>query len=136
METIHLSVRDGEIDDAGSWLYVWALTGRAAVIYVGATSLPPALRAWLHLHHSEPSVARIADRFAGALAESFEVIACTIPGDLPRREAKAELISQLDRRHMLAEGYLGDPPDQLPRSEHIRRCIHAVVAHIEASFAH
>jgi hypothetical protein len=135
MDVVHISVREGEIQDAGSWLYVWVPTGRPEVIYVGGTGLPPVLRAWLHLHHDDPSVARIADRYPGAATESLEVVACRLPDDLDRPTAKAELISQLHQRQLLAADYVGDPPGGSEVSERVRRCVEAVVDHVVSTFA-
>lgn len=130
METMHLSVRDGAIHDAGSWLYVWVPTGRGDVVYVGGTSLPPAVRTWLHLNHEDPAIARVAHRYPGAATESLEVLACRLPDEVDRREAKAELIRRLHDLELLAAGYVGDPAEPGEAPDPVRLSVDAVVAHL------
>ena len=56
-----LRVRAGELEAQGSWIYAWLRVGaERPVVYVGATGLHPATRAWLHLHHEDPDVGRVA----------------------------------------------------------------------------
>ena len=127
METVHISVRGGVIQDAGSWLYAWLPAGRSDVVYVGGTGLPPVVRAWLHLHHDDPTVARVAHRYPEAATEPMEVIAFRLPEHVDRREAKAELIRQLHSRGKLAADYVGDQPDQGTAPAGLRDTIGAIV---------
>lgn len=128
METVHISVRDGEIQDAGSWLYAWLPVGRSEVVYVGGTGLPPVVRAWLHLHHDDPSVARMAHRYPEAATQPMEVIAFRLPESIDRREAKEELIRQLHKLGKLAADYVGEQPDEAIASDQLRDSVGAIVS--------
>jgi hypothetical protein len=110
MDVVELRIRDGAIEDAGSWLYAWVPEGGAGVVYVGGTGMPPALRSWLHLHGEEAGVARLVHRRPGAGAESFDVLAFRLPDDLDRSAAKRELVRQLAARSLLAPDFVGDDP--------------------------
>jgi len=112
VQTVRVSVRDGVIQDAGSWLYVWRRDVDGDVVYVGATGMVPAVRTWLHLQGDTPSVARVRNRYEGALTEALEVIAFRLPGDVARREAKIELVRQLSDGGLLSDVYVGDPPER------------------------
>jgi hypothetical protein len=112
VEVVRIKVRKGEIVEAGSWLYVWRRTDDGGVMYVGSTATPPALRTWLHLHGDDPAVARVRHRYEGALEGDFEVVAFRLPDHASRREAKDELIRQLDDSDMLAASYVGDRPQR------------------------
>lgn len=130
MEAVIISVHDGEIQNAGSWLYAWRLVGRTEVVYVGGTGLPPDVRAWLHLHHDDPSVARIAHRYPAAATEPMEVIAFRLPESVHRSEAKAELIRQLQIHGKLAADYVGDQPDEAAPSDQLRDTVGTIVNHL------
>ena len=110
MDVVRIKVRKGEIVEADSWLYVWRRTDDGGVIYVGSTATPPALRTWLHLHGGDPAIARVRHRYERALEGDFEVVAFRLPDHASRREAKEELIRQLDESDMLAASYVGDRP--------------------------
>lgn len=110
MEVVRVQVRRGEIRGAGSWVYVWRRASDGRVIYVGGTGLPPIVRTWLHLHGDDPEVARVRDRYDGAMQDALDVVAFRLPDDVARRDAKEDLIRQLADADMLAETYVGDPP--------------------------
>jgi hypothetical protein len=130
METVQISFRDGQVHDARSWLYVWWSVTRAEVVCVGATGLPPVLRAWLHLHDDDPEVARMADRYPEALTEPLEVIAFRLPDELARPAAKAELIRRLDRNRLLGRGYVGDKPGQTEATDHLGTIVNEMVEYV------
>lgn len=109
MDIVRVQVRQGEIVDAGSWLYVWRRASDGAVVYVGSTAVPPAVRTFLHLH-GDPEVARVRHRYDGAMHEAFDVIAFRLPDHVPRSDAKEEPIRQLVDAEMLTDTYVGDLP--------------------------
>lgn len=123
----HISVRDGQIHDAGSWLYAWLTAARTEVVYVGGTGLPPVVRASLHLYHDDTSVARIAHRYPQATTEPVEVLAFRLPDDVDRHEAKAEIIRQLHALGTLSTDYVGDRPDRGKASEQVQKRVAEVV---------
>ena len=67
-----MRVRDGELTDTGSWVYVW-IDEAALVVYVGATGLDPRTRVWLHLHHDDPEIGRMAARFSRLPTSELDV---------------------------------------------------------------
>jgi hypothetical protein len=109
-----LHVRDGELVEEGSWVYVWLRpAGERRVIYVGGTGLPPAARTWLHLHHEDPEIARIAARYpaaGGDLNEPLEVRALPVPNGVPRGAVRDVLIARLAAAGELSPLYCGFPP--------------------------
>ena len=52
-EFVVLRVRDGELTEAGNWVYAW-IDQTGLVVYVGATALDPHTRVWLHLNDADP----------------------------------------------------------------------------------
>ena len=105
-------VRDGELADAGSWVYAWLrVGGDRRVVYVGATGLPPETRAWLHLHDPNPDIGRIAARYPAAGDEPLDVVAVAMPEGVSRQEAKRVLTAHLTEEGLLSEHYVGDPPE-------------------------
>jgi hypothetical protein len=106
-----LHVRGGEIGNEQAWIYAWLrLTPTRPVIYVGATGLNPALRAWLHLHDGDPEVGRVAANYAAADTEPLDVVAVRLPPDVPRQRAKQAAIDAVARRGLLADAYFGNDP--------------------------
>jgi hypothetical protein len=123
-----LHVRDGEIADAGSWVYTWVrVDGDRRVVYVGATGLQPETRTWLHLHDPDPDIGRIATRYPAALDEPLDVLAVQLPEGVSRQEAKIALTARLAEAGFLSERYVGDSPvdtaavapDTAPHVEHL-----------------
>ena len=131
MQTTHLEIRDGQVQDAGSWLYVWRPYGAPGIVYVGATGLPPAVRSWLHLHHEDPSVARVGHRHPGALTEPLEVLEFRLPDALDRSAAKAELVRRLAARGDLGESYVGDAPEPGGPADDVRRAVDEVLDRLD-----
>jgi hypothetical protein len=108
-----LHVRDGELVEEGSWVYVWLRpVDERRVIYVGGTGLPPAARTWLHLHSEDPKIARIAFGYpaaGGDLNEPLEVRAFRVPDGVPRRAVRDVLIARLAAAGELSPLYCGFP---------------------------
>lgn len=110
-EVVVVTVRDGEIADMGSWVYVWCrATDDRRVVYVGATGLAPATRVWLHLHDPDPAVGRVSALFPSVKTDPLDVVALCLPPGLPRPDVKAAVIAELSQRGLLAADYVGDPP--------------------------
>ncbi len=109
-----LRVRDGEIADVGSWIYAWLHVGNdRRVVYVGATGLHPAVRAWLHLHDPDPDIGRVVARFPAAATDPLDVVALRLPDHLSRLDTKAALIVLLAEEQLLSPSYVGEPPAPL-----------------------
>ncbi|TMR13510.1 hypothetical protein ETD86_30715 [Nonomuraea turkmeniaca] len=125
-----LRVRGGALADGGSWVYVWVKAGaqQEPVIYVGATGLPPAVRTWLHLNGGDPEVGRLVARYGELAREDLDVLAFTVPGHLARRLVKAAVVQRLHRQGLLAEQYVGDPPDSQPIPEDVAEVTERIVA--------
>lgn len=130
METIHLRVRGGQVEDAGSWLYVWVRADRGEVVHVGGTGLAPQVRTWLHLHHEDPAVGRVGARYPGATTEALDVHACRIPDGVDRSAARAELVARLDARGRLAAAYVGEAPGPVDSPDEVRRVVDEVERHL------
>lgn len=84
----------GVFDDASSWVYVWR-TEDGEVAYVGATWMPPKVRAWLHVHHDDPDIGRIRAHHPELVDQHIEVVAFEVPGWIPRQDVKAALTAIL-----------------------------------------
>jgi hypothetical protein len=114
MRPVALQVRDGELVDSGSWVYVWLRPGsERRVIFVGATALPPAARMWLHLHHEDPDIGWIAARYpvaGGDANETFDILAFPVPEGVARRAMRDALIARLAAAGELSALYCGFPP--------------------------
>ena len=52
----------------------------AGVVYVGATTLHPATRTWLHLHDENPEIGRMRARYAELANEELDVVAVDARG--------------------------------------------------------
>lgn len=87
-------VHAGVFDDDGSWVYVWR-TAEGEVAYVGATGMPPKVRAWLHLHHDDPNVGRIRARHPEVTHDRVEVVAFEVADGISRQHVKAALTAIL-----------------------------------------
>jgi hypothetical protein len=106
-----LRVRGGELAEQGSWIYAWLRAGgERPVVYVGATALHPATRAWLHLNHTEPDIGRVAAGYPDAAREDLDVVAVRVPDAVDRRDAKRAAIALLAQQGLLSERYFGDAP--------------------------
>lgn len=90
-----VALHDGELEES-SWIYAWIHdTDPPAVAYIGATGLPPVVRAWLHIHDDDPDVGRVRAQHPELLLGDATVRAFQIHPDLDRQEVKAVVLSQL-----------------------------------------
>jgi hypothetical protein len=111
-ERLVLHVRGGELVEQAAWIYAWLRPGsEQPVVYVGATGLHPATRAWLHLHHDDPEIGRVAAGYADVAADDLDVVAVRVPDDLDRQHAKRAAIAALAARGFLSERYFGEAPE-------------------------
>ena len=106
-EFVVLPVREGELADAGNWVYAW-VDQAGLVVYVGATGLDPHTRVWLHLHDPDPDIGRMAARF-GRLAESeLDVLAMSVPDEVSRADLRDALGVRLVDEGLLADDAITD----------------------------
>jgi hypothetical protein len=96
LDVVDLAIRDGDFEHA-SWVYAW-LDGAdpPRVVYVGATWLPPAARAFLHLHDPDPSVGRIRAEHPELLDGRASVRAFRIAPELDRHAVRSAVVGLLD----------------------------------------
>jgi hypothetical protein len=127
-ELLVLRVRDGEVADAGSWVYAWV--GDSGVVYVGATGLPPTTRTWLHLHDEDPNVGRLRARYPDSAREELDVLALRLPEGVDRQEVKHAVVTRLGERGLLSERHVCDPPAAVPSSAAADRLVDAVAEHL------
>jgi hypothetical protein len=129
MEGAHFEVRDGELANAGSWIYAWVAVGDdPAVLHVGATALHPATRTWLHLNDPDPNVGRIAARVPEATTEPFDVLVEPVPEGVARGDARDAAISRLSELGLLSARYVGfDPVPAARRDETAERLVARLV---------
>jgi hypothetical protein len=106
-EFVALRVRDGELADAGNWVYAW-VDEEGFVVYVGATGLDPRTRVWLHLHDDNPDVGRMAARFERLDSAQLEVLAMRLPVEIPRADVRDAIGARLADEGLLAEDALTD----------------------------
>lgn len=115
--SVLLQIREGELTDVGSFVYVWVRAGERRVVYVGATGLPPAARTWLHLHDPDPEVGRIRAGYPPAASEALDVLAFTLPAGVAREDLRDSLVLSLHEDGLLAPDYAGPQPrPDAPRS--------------------
>ena len=106
-EFVVLPVREGELADAGNWVYAW-VDQAGLVVYVGATGLHPHTRVWLHLHDPGPEIGRVAARF-GRLAESeLDIHAMSVPDEVSRADVRDALGVRLADEGLLADDAITD----------------------------
>jgi hypothetical protein len=106
-EFVVVRVREGELVDAGSWVYVW-LDDTGHVAYVGATGLDPHTRVWLHLHDPDPEIGRMAARFERLATTELAVVAMQVPDAVARAEVRDVLGARLAAEGLLAEDAITD----------------------------
>ncbi|MDP9847840.1 hypothetical protein [Streptosporangium lutulentum] len=128
-DLVELRIRDGDLADSGSWVYVWTLEGQ--VIYVGTTGLPPEVRTWLHLHDPDPDVGRVRARHPEI--GSLDVIAFRLPESVPRPRVKIAVIDRLSALGLLSEHYVGDPPRHEPIGDEWSPLLLSITSRIERS---
>jgi hypothetical protein len=98
----------------GSWVYAWIdRAGDAEVVYVGATGLHPATRAWLHLHDPDPDVGRIAARFGREAVPPLDVLAMRVPEGIARADVRDALAARLADEGLLPPRAVADWPRPL-----------------------
>lgn len=89
-------VRDAEVESVGPWVYVWLRRGALPeVLHVGATTLDPHIRTWLHLHHDDPAVGRVRHAHEPNRLDDVDVVAFRLTGGLDRaavRDAVADAL--------------------------------------------
>jgi hypothetical protein len=106
-EFVVLRVRDGELADAGNWVYVW-IDETALVVYVGATGLDPQTRVWLHLNHDDPEIGRMAARFPRLPTSELDVLAMSVPEEVSRADVRDVLGARLAEEGLLADDAITD----------------------------
>ncbi len=106
-EFVVLHVRDGELTDEENWVYTW-VDETGLVVYVGATGLDPHTRVWLHLHHADPDVGRIAAGFERLPTAELDVLAMVVPEEVSRADVRDALGVLLADEGLLAEDAITD----------------------------
>jgi hypothetical protein len=102
-----LRVREGELESGGQWVYAWL--AHDGVVYVGATTLHPETRTWLHLHDDNPEVGRMRARFAALAGEDLDVLALELPDDVDRQQVRHGAVTALGERGLLSPRHVNDP---------------------------
>jgi hypothetical protein len=121
-----LRVKEGELESGGQWVYAWIAPD--GVVYVGATTLHPETRTWLHLHDDNPEVGRMKARFADLATDELDVLAVELPEGIDRQRIRHGAVTLLAERGLLSPRQVCDPPlEQAPQPE-----TDAFVAAIEA----
>jgi len=125
-----LRVREGELQPDGAWVYAWV--AEDGVVYVGATTLHPATRTWLHLHHEDPEVGRMRARYAALAREELDVVALELPEGADRQQVRHAAVRIFSERRLLSGRHVCDPrPESAPNAE-TEHFVAAVAAHLEA----
>ena len=100
-EFVVVRVRDGELAEAGNWVYAW-IDQTGLVVYVGATGLDPGTRVWLHLHDQDPDVGRMVARFERLAESELDVLAMSVPDEVSRADVRDALGVRLADEGLLA----------------------------------
>jgi len=103
-----LHVRAGELAPGPQWVYAWL--ARDGVVYVGATTLHPETRTWLHLHHDDPEIGRMRARFDELAAEELDVVAVGLADGVDRQQVRHGSVALLEARGLLSGRQVCDPP--------------------------
>jgi hypothetical protein len=106
-EFVVVRVRDGEVVGGGNWVYTW-IEADGGVVYVGATSLEPAARVWLHLHDADTDVGRVAARFERLANAELDVLAMRVPNEISRAAVRDVLGARLAEEGLLADDAITD----------------------------
>jgi hypothetical protein len=125
---LRLQVRQGELEGDGQWVYAWI--GPAGVVYVGATALHPATRTWLHLHHEDPEIGRMAARYPELGNQELDVVALELAESIDRQQVRHSAVRLLDERGLLAPDNVCDPPLEAARTGETERFVDTVAGHI------
>lgn len=94
VEEQRIHVHRGVFDDDGAWVYVWRTT-EGEILYVGATGIPPRVRAWLHVNDDDPAVGRIRAQHPQILDVSVDVLAFRLGPGSNRQQVKRALTALL-----------------------------------------
>jgi hypothetical protein len=121
---MQLRVREGELESERQWVYAWL--AHDGVVYVGATTLHPATRTWLHLHHDDPEIGRMRARFDELAAEELDVVAVELADDVDRQQVRHGAVTELDARGLLSERQVCDPPLEVVPSSETERFVAAI----------
>jgi hypothetical protein len=129
-----MHVRDGELVEGGSWVYVWLRpVDERRVVYVGGTGLVPATRVWLHLHHDDPEIGRIKSAYpvaGGDLRDALEVHAFRMPDGVPRRAVRDAVIRRLAAAGELSPHYCGFPAVETDEAPEVATAADVVIARL------
>lgn len=102
-----LRVKEGELESGARWVYAWI--AHDGVVYVGATTLHPETRTWLHLHDDDPNVGRMRARFAELAGEELDVLALELPDEVDRQQVRHGAVTILGERGLLSPRHVNDP---------------------------
>ena len=112
-------VRAGELEAGPQWVYAWL--ARDGVVYVGATTLHPETRTWLHLHHDDPQIGRMRARFDQLAAEELDVVAVELADGVDRQRGHGA-VALFAERGLLSGRQVCDPPlpaEPTPQAEEL-----------------
>ena len=125
---LELRVRNGELEGDGQWVYAWI--GPAGVVYVGATTLHPATRTWLHLHDENPEIGRMRARYPELASEELDVVAVRLAEDVDRQQVRHSAVRLLGERGLLAPNHVCDPPLEAAQTGETERFADTVAEHL------
>jgi hypothetical protein len=125
---LRLQVRNGELESDGQWVYAWI--GRVGVVYVGATALHPATRTWLHLHHDDPEIGRMAARYPELAHQELDVVALELAKDVDRQQVRHSAVRLLAGRGLLAPDHVCDPPLEAAATDDTERFVDTIAEHV------
>ena len=123
-----LRVRQGELEAEGQWVYAWI--GPSGVVYVGATTLHPATRTWLHLHHDDPEIGRIAARYPELADVELDVVAVRLEEGVDRQQVRHSAVRLLGERQLLASDHVCDEPLDAARTGDTERFVDTVAGNV------
>jgi hypothetical protein len=123
-----LHVRAGEVESGGQWVYAWL--AHDGVVYVGATTLHPATRTWLHLHDDDPNVGRMRARFAELAREELDVLAMELSDEIDRQQVRHGAVSELAQRGLLSARHVCDPPATAAAAPETVRFVDSIAAQL------
>ena len=127
---LDLRVREGELESGGQWVYAWI--ARDGVVYVGATTLHPETRTWLHLHDEDPNVGRMRARFPSLADEELDVLAFELPTGVDRQQVRHSAVTRLAEQGLLSERHVCDPPREAEPAAETQRFVAALAEHLRA----
>ncbi len=125
---LELRVRNGELEGDGQWVYAWI--GSAGVVYVGATTLHPATRTWLHLHDENPEIGRMRARYPELASEELDVVAVRLAEGVDRQQVRHSAVQLLGERELLAPNHVCDPPLEAVPTGETERFVDTVAGHL------